>query len=106
MGVVGVSVASKCKFKVKNYFLSWDKHAHPQCPPMFLWHTAEDDGVPVENAYLMALALQANKTPHELHVFPEGGHGRGLASIGERREHAAVAQWRPLAERWLLDRGF
>ena len=87
-------------------FLSWDKHAHPQCPPMFLWHTAEDDGVPVENAYLMALALQANKTPHELHVFPEGGHGRGLASIGERREHAAVAQWRPLAERWLLDRGF
>ncbi|MBC2594345.1 alpha/beta hydrolase [Ruficoccus amylovorans] len=86
-------------------FMSWEKHAHPQCPPTFLWHTAADETVPVNNSYLMALALQANKTPHELHVFPDGAHGRGLGTFADRR-HPVVGQWRGLAERWLLGLGF
>ncbi len=85
--------------------LSWEKHAHPNSPPTFLWHTAEDAAVPVENSYLMAMALQRNKTPHELHVFPKGAHGLGLCSIDFRRQ-AGAAQWRPLAERWLLELGY
>ena len=85
--------------------VSWEQHAHPQSPPTFLWHTADDDCVPVENSYLLAMALQKNKTPHELHVFPEGNHGLGLASIDDRR-HATVTQWRSLAEKWLLNLGF
>lgn len=85
--------------------VSWEQHAHPQSPPTFLWHTAEDGAVPVENSYLMAMALQKNKTPHELHVFPDGAHGLGLASIHDRR-HSTVTQWRPLAEKWLLNLGF
>lgn len=85
--------------------ISWELQAHPQSPPTFLWHTAEDASVPVENSYMMAMALQANKTPHELHVFPAGEHGLGLCSIDFRRQ-ASTAQWRALAERWLLDIGF
>ena len=85
--------------------LSWEKHAHPKSPPTFLWHTAEDAAVPVENSYLMAMALQQNKTPHELHAFPKGEHGLGLCSIDFRRQHGA-AQWRALAQRWLLELGF
>lgn len=85
--------------------LSWEKHAHPDSPSTFLWHTAEDDAVPVENSYQMAMALQHNKTPHELHVFPTGEHGLGLCSIDFHRQ-ASAAQWRPLAERWFLELGF
>jgi acetyl esterase/lipase len=85
--------------------MSWEKHAHPNSPPTFLWHTAEDAVVPVENSYLMAMALQQHSTPHELHVFPKGEHGLGLCSIDLRRQ-AGAAQWRPLAERWLLELGF
>ena len=85
--------------------MSWEKHVHPQCPPTFLWHTATDAAVPVENSYLMAMALRANNTPHELHVFPEGNHGLGLVTIGERRQ-PGVGQWRSLAENWLMRLGF
>jgi acetyl esterase/lipase len=59
---------------IERETLSGEKHAHPQSPPTFLWHTAEDAAVPVENSYLMAMALQQNNTPHELHVFPKGEH--------------------------------
>lgn len=85
--------------------LSWERHAHRNSPPTFLWHSAEDTVVPVENSYLMAMALQQNNTPHELHVFPTGGHGLGLCSIDFRRQ-AGATQWRSLAERWLLELGF
>lgn len=47
-------------------------------PPTFIWHTASDDCVPVENALLMAQALQNKRIPMELHVYPFGNHGVGL----------------------------
>jgi len=85
--------------------LGWDTHVHPNAPETFLWHTAADPQVDAVNSYQMAIALQNAGIPHELHSFPEGGHGLGLVSIGERRQGAAE-QWRPLAERWLRERGF
>ena len=48
-------------------------------PPCFIWHTAEDDLVPVENSLEMARAMRKVGVPYELHVFPFGGHGLGLA---------------------------
>lgn len=44
-------------------------------PPTFLWHTVEDDAVPVENSLLMACALREKGVSFELHVYPYGGHG-------------------------------
>ena len=85
--------------------VSWERHVHPQSPPTFLWHTAEDASASVENSYLMAMALQKQNTPHELHVFPHGEHGLGLCSIDTRR-HASAAQWKGLAECWLRNLGF
>ncbi len=89
----------------KADFISWEKNAHPDAPPSFLWHTAEDATVPVENTYMLATALQKNKTPHEVHVFPHGRHGLGLVTIGDRRV-PGVGQWRSLAENWLMRLGF
>lgn len=50
-------------------------------PPVFLMHAADDDAVPVENAYLLHAALRAAKVPTELHIFEEGGHGFGLRGV-------------------------
>ncbi|MBE6802966.1 MAG: alpha/beta hydrolase [Ruminococcaceae bacterium] len=55
--------------------LSCEKHVSATTPPAFIWHTAEDNVVPVENSIIYAKALAKYKIPFELHIFPFGGHG-------------------------------
>jgi acetyl esterase/lipase len=47
-------------------------------PPTFLWHTAEDKAVKVENSLDFAAALQRAGVPFDLHVYQKGAHGLGL----------------------------
>ncbi len=49
-----------------------------QTPPVFLVHSQDDDGVPVENSVNYYLACLKNKVPAEMHLYPTGGHGYGL----------------------------
>lgn len=65
-------------------------------PPVFLVHAADDGTVPVALSVRMFEALRAAGVPAELHVFPEGGHGFGIAGAGRR----PVAQWPDLYLRW------
>ncbi len=58
---------------------SLEKRVSPLTPPVFLWHTMTDDGVPVENSLLFAAACRRAGVPCELHVFREGRHGLSLA---------------------------
>jgi len=63
--------------------LAWaslEKQVTAETPPVFLWQTAADATVPVENSYLMAMALKKAGVPFEHHVFPEGMHGLSLAN--------------------------
>lgn len=60
--------------------LSNEKQVKDDTPPTFLWHTAEDTVVPVENSLLFAQALAARKIPFALHIFEKGQHGMGLGS--------------------------
>lgn len=82
------------------------------CPPVFLWHTADDDCVPVQNSLRMAEACRAAGVPFELHIYESGIHGLSLAddetSDGEGVMHynAHVAQWIAAALGWLKYRGF
>lgn len=46
--------------------------------PTYLWHTAADEMVPVQNSLLFASALAKNNIPFELHIYPEGAHGLSL----------------------------
>ncbi len=48
-------------------------------PPCFLWQTATDELVPVENSGLMAEALKKKSVPFAYHVFSKGQHGLSLA---------------------------
>ncbi len=70
-------------------------------PPTFLWHTADDEGVPVANSLLFAQALASHGVPFELHVFAQGRHGLGLAL-----EDPRVGAWTGLCARWLALQGF
>ena len=65
-------------------------------PPAFVWHTATDQVVPVENATAFANAMWAQKHICELHIFPQGPHGRGLG-LGCH----ALSQWTALAANFL-----
>ncbi|MBA4015894.1 MAG: alpha/beta hydrolase [Pirellula sp.] len=49
-------------------------------PPTFLFHTAEDTGVPPENSIFFFEALRAAKVPAEMHIYQRGKHGVGLAA--------------------------
>jgi acetyl esterase/lipase len=50
-----------------------------ETPPTFLVHASDDKTVPVENSIIFYQALIANSVPAEMHIYPYGGHGFGLA---------------------------
>jgi acetyl esterase/lipase len=74
--------------------LSTDLLVNEMTPPTFLWHTADDDVVSVENSLRFASALGRSGVPFALHVYPRGPHGLGLApddpEIATWTHHAAV----------------
>ncbi len=70
-------------------------------PPVFMWHTAADGCVKVENPITMAASLSAKKIPFELHIFDKGDHGLGLATTTPGAD-----QWPPLAADWLKRLGY
>ena len=78
--------------------LSLELAVKPETPPSFLWHTADDGAVPVENSLMYAKALSKRRIPFELHVFRRAGmvlvlrkkmpvfrNGRACARAGRRR---------------------
>ena len=77
-------------------------------PPAFLWATAADELVPVENTTRMAQALAHRGVPFEVHIFERGQHGLGLAdqaSSGSLLElNADAEKWVGLVDAWLKKR--
>lgn len=64
-----------------------EKHLHSiecnvtsETPPMFIWHTSEDRGVPIYGSLKLAAANYALGKPVELHIYPYGPHGVSLAN--------------------------
>jgi acetyl esterase/lipase len=82
-------------------WLSNEQQVSAETPPTFLWHTADDQSVPVENSLRFAEALARNKVNFELHVFEHGDHGVGLAQA-----HPYAGSWTELCGAWLKNIGF
>ncbi len=83
---------------------SWfglDRHVDKQTPPAFLWHTATDEAVPVENSLRFASALSAAGVPFELHIFPQGGHGMSVCTQEVGTEDAYNGRWVAWSIAWL-----
>jgi acetyl esterase/lipase len=80
--------------------LSNEKQVTAQTPPTFLWHTAEDKVVAAENSLRFYSAMVTAGVPGELHVFPLGRHGLGLAA-----KDVGAHQWPELCKNWLKQIG-
>lgn len=86
---------------------SCEKLVSEHTPPAFLWHTATDELVPVENSMLYAGALSRYKIPFELHIYPFGRHGLATVDgltcdenwMDERAERAH--EWMKSVTTWL-----
>ncbi len=76
--------------------MSLHRHVTAGTPPAFIWHTSTDQAVPVENSLLYAYALSKVQTPFEMHIYPIGPHGLGIAA-----ELPHVAQWKQSLDNWL-----
>jgi acetyl esterase/lipase len=76
--------------------LSLEQRVTSRVPPVFLFHTADDQSVPVENSLAFFRALREARVPAELHVFPTGRHGVGLAP-----QDPVLSQWPRLCAAWL-----
>lgn len=70
-----------------------------QMPPTFLWHTYEDDAVPVENSLLLAWALKRHQIPLEMHIYTHGIHGISLANEETMRADGSSIQ--PECQNWI-----
>ncbi|MDQ0690621.1 alpha/beta hydrolase [Arthrobacter sp. W4I7] len=81
--------------------LSAELQVTPETPPAFVWHTADDAAVPVSHSLGYTSALYNAGVPAELHVFPEGRHGLGLAE-----EQPGADLWPALCAGWLERAGW
>lgn len=78
-----------------------ENHVDSTTPPTFLWHTANDNVVPVENSLAMAKALSAEKIPFELHIMPEGPHGMSTCTKEVGSDDAYLRRWVKWSVAWL-----
>jgi acetyl esterase/lipase len=76
--------------------LSNERQVTSRTPPTFLFHTADDPVVPVQNSLLFFEALRAAGVPAELHVFAHGRHG-----VGPARTDPALSRWPDLCAQWM-----
>lgn len=74
-------------------------------PPTFIWGTSEDAVVNIRDSISLALALEENNIPFEMHVFQNGPHGlsvaNNLSAVKPEQVNPTAAQWVKLVEDWL-----
>ncbi|MDR7110734.1 acetyl esterase/lipase [Microbacterium trichothecenolyticum] len=75
--------------------LSLEARVTADAPPFFVFHSLDDEKVPVEHSLLLSEALRRERVAHELHLYPVGGHGCALGGPG--------VDWTAPCERWLRD---
>lgn len=80
---------------------SCEKNVTSDTPPCFIWHTANDQAVPVRNSIELASSLSKNNVYFELHIYPDGWHGLGLAE--DRND---ISKWTDSCVIFLKNLGF
>lgn len=84
-----------------KHHLSADEQVTKDTPPTFLVHSTEDTTVPVENSLLFFQAMRKAKAPIEMHLYPKGPHGSGMApALGP------ISEWPKHCELWMRFNGW
>lgn len=81
--------------------LSVDQQVTKDTPPTFLVHSSEDTVVTVENSLLFYQAMRRAKAPIEMHLYPKGPHGSGMAA-----SFGPTAEWPRHCESWMRFNGW
>jgi acetyl esterase/lipase len=81
--------------------MSLEHQINEKTPPTFIWHTFDDEVVPVENTLLFVQGLRKKNIPFELHIYPHGEHGLSLATEETNVSNPHVATWMELCIEWL-----
>lgn len=81
--------------------LSNETQVTSRTPPTFLFHTTEDQTVPVQNSVNFYLALRAADIPAEMHIYLKGHHGVGLA-----QNDPILRSWTNRLADWLQVQGY
>lgn len=93
--------------------VSVENNITKDCPPAFIWTTADDACVPSENSLMLASAYKKAGVPFELHIFESGEHGSSLCIENTAYSGGPAsfidshnAKWFDLAVEWLNRNGF
>ena len=70
-------------------------------PPVFIWHTETDTCVSIESTYRFVSKLHSLNVRCEMHVYPEGHHGLGIAE-----DNPCVSRWTRDLTFWLGYMGY
>lgn len=110
-GTVSNFVGGHVPVDIDEKGVSCERVVSDKTPPTFLWHTAEDKTVAVENSLFYAKALHAHNVPFEMHIYPFGKHGLSVVTdqvymepLDEKSTHAA--KWIEDMKTWLKLIGF
>lgn len=76
------------------------QHVDSHTPPTFIYHTADDALIPVEDSVGLFLTLRHAGVPAEMHIFRSGPHGNGLGGADP-----SLNVWPGLLETWLRGLG-
>ena len=71
-----------------------------ETPPAFLFHTSDDNVVPVQNSIEFYLALRKAGVPAEMHIYLHGRHGVGLA-----QDDPVLRSWPDRLADWMKAQG-
>lgn len=91
--------------------LSVENRVDGNSVPVYIWHTYDDDCVPVENALMLASAYRKQGIPFGMTIFEKGWHGLSISNdevceFSDNQRHLyAVGKWVDLACDWLYSRG-
>lgn len=61
--------------------LSLEKLVRADMPPVFLWHTRNDESVPCRNTLLLAQSLEKAGVDFSMHIYRRGKHGLSTADV-------------------------
>ncbi len=74
--------------------------------PAFIWHTINDNVVPVCGSIKLAEVYNEIQIPLEVHLFSNGRHGLSLATKEVGYDFPMIACWFDLSINWLKGLGF